>query len=346
MTNEVLKEQDKENPTFQVVQVTRASLATLSKWPRYSATGGHGWIESGRGPDSQIIRSNDRVTVTIWDNEPNSLLTPVGGKSISIPEVVVSSEGTIFLPYVGDVLIRGETPDQARETLQKAMAVIAPSAQVQLSVHPGQGNAVDIVAGVTRPGTYPLPDRNSSILSLLAQAGGIPPGMRNPVVRLIRDGETFEISSERLFAEAALNTTLRGRDKIVVEEDRRYFTALGASGAEQIIHFNKAQISALEAISMMGGLAENRANPKGVLILRDYTAKQLRTDGSGPEMRQVVFAFDLTDPDSLFAARGFEVAPGDTVLATESPVVAVRTIMGLLGGAFGVVNSAENATTR
>ncbi|MFN7052794.1 MAG: polysaccharide biosynthesis/export family protein, partial [Gemmobacter sp.] len=181
---EVLKEQNAENPDFQVVAVTQSTIARVNSWPRAVATTGRGWIRGERGPDSQIIRSNDRVTVTIWDNEPNSLLTPAGAKSIIIPDIVVSSGGTIFLPYVENVLIRGLTPDQARQTLQTSLTAIAPSAQVQLNVQPGQGNAVDVVSGVTKPGTYPLPDRNSTILSVMAQAGGISPGLRNPLVRL------------------------------------------------------------------------------------------------------------------------------------------------------------------
>lgn len=345
LSSEVLEAQDAENPDFQVVPVTRAALDQVNRWPRAMATSGQGWIRGQRGPDSQIIRSNDRVTVTIWDNEVNSLLTPAGQKSITIPGVVVSSAGTIFLPYVEDVLIRGQTPDQARETLQAALASIAPSAQVQLSLEPGQGNTVDVVSGVARPGSYPLPDRNSTILSFIAQAGGIAPGLRNPLVRLIRDGKTYEISAERLLADGSLNTTLRGRDKILIEEDRRYFTALGATGREQIVPFDKASITTLEAVSMSGGLSDARANPEGVLVLREYRPAQLRRDGSGPSLERVVFTFDLTSADGLFAARGFQVAHGDTVLATESPVVAARTIMGLIGSAFSVANVAGNISS-
>ena len=342
LSSEVLEAQDAENPDFQVVPVTQASLAGVNRWPRAVATPGQGWIGGQRGPDSQIIRSNDRVTVTIWDNEANSLLMPAGQKSVVISGVSVSSSGTIFLPYVEEVLIRGQTPDQARQTLQAAFAPIAPSAQVQLSMEPGQGNMVDVVSGVAQPGSYPLPDRNSTILSFIAQAGGIAPTLRNPLVRLIRDGKTYEISAERLTADGSLDTTLRGRDKILIEEDRRYFTALGATGTEKIMPFDKASVSALEAVSMSGGLSDARANPRGVLILREYLPAQLRRDGSGPEMERVVFTFDLTSADGLFAARGFQVAHGDTVLATESPVVAARTVMGLIGSAFSVTSVANN----
>ncbi|WP_435257281.1 polysaccharide biosynthesis/export family protein [Thioclava sp. FR2] len=343
LSSEILKERDAENPDFQVVEVNKAILDNVNGWPRASATSGRGWLPAARGPESQIIRSNDLVSVTIWDNEPNSLLTPVGSKSITLPAMVVAADGTIFLPYVEKVVVRGQTPDAARETVQSAFSEIAPSAQVQLSVQQGQGNAVDVVSGVAKPGTYPLPDRNSTILSVIAQAGGMLHGMRNPLVRLIRDDKTYEISAERLMSDANLNTVLRGRDKVVVEEDRRYFTALGATGSERLVPFEKASISALEAMSIIGGLSDSRADPKGVLILREYSQAQVRQDGGGPNNTRVVFTFDLTTAEGLFAARGFQVAHKDTVLATESPVVAAGTILGLLGSAFNVANAGNRA---
>jgi polysaccharide export outer membrane protein len=254
----------------------------------------------------------------------------------------VSSTGTIFVPYLEEVVVSGMTPEQARFAIQTALAPIVPSAQVQLDSQAGRKNSVDLVSGVARPGSYPLPDRNYSILSLIAAGGGIAPSLRNPLVRLIRDGAAFEIPSARLFAEAATNITLRGGDQVLVEEDRRYFTALGASGQEELIYFRKEGLSALEALSEMGGLAETRANPKGVLVLREYPAAALRADGSGPQKSQVVFAFDLTSADGLFAARNFEINPRDTVLATESPVSAARTIIGLFGTVIGVANAAGN----
>lgn len=346
LSREVLKEQDSETPSFQVVEVTRAALPGLRSWPRPAGTGGQGWISAARGPDSQIISVGDRVTVTIWDSQDNSLLMSPGVRTVTLPEMTVTSAGVIFIPYVGNVLIRGQTPADARTAVQTALVQIAPEAQVQLTALSGQGNSVDVVAGVAQPGAYPLPDRNSTILSVLAQAGGVAPGLRNPLVRLIRDGRAYEIRADRLFADAAMNTTLRGRDRIVVEEDKRYFTALGATGSERLIQFDKDAITALEAISMIGGLNDGRADPKGVLVLREYGAAHLRGDGTGPTMPQVVFTFDLTSADGLFAARGFPINSGDTVLATESPVVAVGTILGLLGAGFGVLNTAGAATSR
>ena len=92
------------------------------------------------------------------------------------------------------------------------------------------------------------------------------------------------------------------------------------------------------------GFEEVRADPQGILVLREYSARQLRSDDGGPTLPQVIFAIDLTTADGLFAARKFEINPGDTVLATESPVTAARTILGLFGSVLGLSLQVNNAT--
>ena len=280
--------------------------------------------------------------MVIWDPERNSLITGEGQRSVNLPNLIVSPEGTLFVPYVGDLAVRGKTPTQVRQEIQTALAPTVPSAQVQLTVEVGRLNSVDLVTGVGRAGAYPLMDRNTTILSLIAQAGGISTNLRNPLVRLIRKGKTYEIRSERLFSDASKNVLMKGGDKVFVEEDRRYFTTLGATGREELIYFDREQVSAMEALSRVGGLVDARADPKGVLILRNYGDKALRSDGSGPEKTQVVFAIDLTSADGLFAARDFMINPKDTILVTESPVVAATSIMGIIGAAIGLRNQVEN----
>ncbi len=334
MVSEVVNEKDKQNPSFEVVEVTRAKAPEIAKWPKTGWSGSYRWLPAGRGPTAPIIRNGDRLGLIIWDSQENSLLTSPAEKSVNMADLVVSASGTIFVPYLGDVVVSGLTPDAAREQIQTGILSIAPGAQVQISHNSGQGNSADLVSGVAKPGTYPLVGRDVSILSLIAQGGGIATTLRNPLVRLIRAGQTYEIRADDLFANASKNVLVRGNDKVLVEEDKRFFTALGATGTERLVYFEKERTTALEAMSIVGGLSNSRANPKGVLVLRDYNEKQLRP--TGPTMQQVVFTFDLTSADGLFAARTFEVNPGDTVLATESPVTAVRTITGILGSLVGL----------
>ena len=332
MTREIIGqgETDKADAPFEVVNVTRDNVEALDSWPATGWSGTYHWLPLNRGSNAPAISTGDMVNLQIWDNSENSLLTGAAQKVVTIQHVRVAPDGTIFVPYAGDILIRGLSPSSARRKIETALQPFIASAQVQLSYTAGQESSVDLVSGVEKPGSYPLPDRNSSILSLIAQGGGISNALKNPLVRLMRNGKTYDIRADKLFSDAAYNTIVRGGDKIVVQEDQRYFTAFGASGTEKLVHFEKEDITALEAMSMIGGLDNTRANPKGVLVLREYDAKDVRSDGSGPSRRDVAFVFDMTSGEGLFAARKFQINPEDTVIVTESSVVNMRTVFGLL----------------
>ncbi len=338
---EVLDEQVDENPSFQVVEVTRSNIPEILSWPASGWHGHYHWPNTSTGRNSSTIRTGDRLNVTIWDSQENSLITNPGQRFTEIKGVEVDANGSIFLPYVNKVGVRGLTSDRARSKIQQRLEPIVPSAQVQVSLEQGRDHSVDVVGGVQNPGSYPMPSRNYKVLNVLADAGGIPPELRNPKVRLLRGSETYEISSEKLLADGTKNALMQPRDTLIVEEDDSSFVAFGASGKEDLIYFPKDNLSALEALSLMGGLRDSRADPQGVLVLREYDTADIHSGNAGPNLQQVVFTFDMTSADGLFAARKFPLNPNDTVLATESPVVGLRTVLELIGSVVGV--SAQTA---
>lgn len=339
MQSEILAGAEKETRNIQVVSVTRNNLPSLAAWPMppQGNMSFSGWPSGGvRSHASGTIAAGDVLAVTIWDNQENSLLANPAQKSVQLTEVTVGTDGSVFLPYVGKIDVRGQTPDRARERLQAGVEAILPAAQVQLSVKQGRLNTVDLVGGVASAGSYPLPDRNFSVLSLISQGGGVSNSLQNPIVKLVRGGRSYGISVSRLFAQPSLDVSLIGGDKVIVEDDPRYFLALGAAGKQSTVPFPQDEVSALDAVTMIGGISASRANPKGVLILREYAGKQVRLDGRGPDRQRVVFTVDLTTADGLFSARNFRIANGDLVLATESPITNTRTVFGLIGQIFGL----------
>ena len=326
---EILAEANADDPSFEVVDVSRANLPRIASWPSTGWRGHYRWLTAGGGGPTNLIRAGDMVDLVIWDSQENSLLTSPTAKATQMQGIVVSPGGTIFVPYVGEVVINGLSPNAARQVVQTEVERIAPSAQIQLSLLPGTTNSVDLVRGVNNPGPVGLPSRNYTILNAISQGGGIGPQLKNPLVRLIRGGKTYEIRADTLLSDGTRNIALRGGDKVIVEEDSRYFVVAGATG-DRIVDFNREHITAMEALSMAGGLSETRANPRGILVLRDYPAGVVRADGvGGPKMPQVVFTVDLTSADGLFAAREFEINPGDLVMVTEAPMVTVAQIVDL-----------------
>lgn len=321
---------------FAVFSVTRASLPLLTGWPA-DKTRNLPWINRVDQPSSLIITPGDMLKISIWDAEENSLLTSPGQRVAQLQDVQVGPDGRIFLPFVGNMKVSGMAPDTARARIQDMLLNTVPSAQVQLSVAPGRANTVTLASGVRQPGVYPLVDRNITLLSLIAQGGGVPEAIVNPRVKLFRGNTVYGISLDRLFSEPALDTTLRGGDRIVVEADDRYFLSLGAVTRESLYPFPRDQVSALDALSIMGGVSALRANPQAILILRDYPASAVRPtasadaapDPAGPPRDRVVFTIDLTSADGLFSAGKFQIQSGDLVYVTESPLGTATSLIGI-----------------
>lgn len=326
---------------FSVRYVTRDNLDALKHWPVTGPYATVGWIKAGAGPSGQIIEAGDTINLTLWDNEESSLLSSPGQKIISLPKLTVSPKGTVFLPYADEVYVAKMSSDQARLAIQDKLVPLIPSVQVQLTLESGRKNSVDLVSGVASPRNIPMPDRSLSVLSLIALGGGIQSGLVNPQIRLSRDGKLYGISMARLLSNPGMDSTLRGGDKVYIQAEERYFLSLGAAGREAQVKFPQDQVTALDAMSLIGGLNDTRANPKGILILRDFSPNAVRTDGTGPDRERMIFAFDLTTADGLFGAGDFPIQHRDLVMVAESPLSSTTTILGLIGSALGLAKTAE-----
>lgn len=329
---------DQANNDIAIYPITRSFLSELAGWP-IAAPNRHNWIRGSTGSDAQIIRAGDMLDLTIWDSGENSLLTGEGQRTTTLTGLRVSENGTIFVPYVGALKVTGRTPDSARALVQRQLEASAPSVQVQLLMAEGRRNTVDLVSGVAAPGSIILPDQNFTILSAISAAGGVAPDLSNPQVKLLRGHQVYVTALQRLYDEPALDTRLQGGDKVIVEPDSRYFLSLGAAGKEAQIMFPRDRITALEALALIGGLQDRRADPQGVLILREYPASVV--SNSGPGKPRVVFTLDLTTSDGLFSAAHVQIQPGDLVLATESPLANTQSALGIVGSVFGLSKVAD-----
>lgn len=346
LQREILAGSDKVAPDglpteFAVAPVTRANLASYASWPAVGERS-LGWIGRVDKPNTRIIAAGDTVSVTIWNTEDNGLLTTPGQRSVNLPPIRVSPTGHIFLPYIGQILISNMSPDAARSAIEAAYVTVSPSTQVQLDMAEGRLSTVSLVGGVAQPGAYPLSDQDMTLLDVVALAGGVTPGLGNPQIRLQRGSRTYGISLDQLLKDATQNTTIEGGDRIFAEEDERYFLSLGAADTQAQHRFAQDRVTALDAISIIGGLTPSRANAQGILILRRYPDAALRRDGSGPGNARTIFTIDLTNADGLFSAGQFQIRSGDLVYASESPFLGTRTVLALIGSIFGLLAVASN----
>lgn len=294
------------------------------------------------GPDT--ISEGDTLGLTIYENVDNGLLASQGGKASKLAEVQVDATGHIFIPYAGRISAVGLTPEELRARITERLNVQTPDPQVLVARKAGDGATVSVMGGVGAQGVYPIERPTRALSAMLAAAGGVTVPPEIAQVTVIRGGERGKVWFENLFEDPASDIALRGGDRILVEEDTRSFTALGATGKQSRVRFDSQELSAIEALALAGGLNAAVAAPTGIFVFRKEPTQIARAVTGRQELadaQRIVYAIDLTAPDGMFRAREFLIRDDDTVYITEAPFVRWQKVLSAVTGASSGLSSVQ-----
>jgi len=291
---------------------------------------------------SDTIRPGDTLGLTIYENVEDGLLVPEGAPATVLNEVQVDGDGFIFVPYAGRIRAAGNSPEAIRRIITEGLGSQTPDPQVLVRRLAGDGATVSVVGGVGGSGVYPIERPTRTLSAMLAQAGGLAIPQEVAQVTVVRGNMREKVWFEDIFTHPRYDIALRDGDRILVEQDSRSFSALGATGSQQLVDFERQVISAIEAIALVGGLSTAIADPTGVFVFRNEPeeiaeAVLNRNDMVGPQ--RMVYVLDLTEPTGMFEARDFAIRDGDTVYVTEAPYVQFQKILGALTGATGAAST-------
>lgn len=294
---------------------------------------------------SDTIRPGDTLGLTIWENVEDGLLVGTGQNAAVLEEVQVDGAGFIFIPYAGRIRAAGNSPEALRGVITRQLDTQTPDPQVQVRRLAGDGSTVTLVGGVAQQGVYPIERPTRTLTAMLARAGGIVSETEITTVTLNRGGQTGKIWLSDLYNNPELDIALRSGDRIVLAEDTRAFTALGATGTQNRVPFTAQNLSAIEAIAQVGGLNTNLADPTGVFVFRnepEEIAQQIlgRTDITGTQ--RFVYVLDLTRPMGMFNARDFVIRDQDTVYVTEAPFAVWDKTLTSITGSLSTANAASS----
>lgn len=323
----------KEGDAFIVTvndRVTRATavVPALEFSDRFTTAGALG---------SDTIRAGDVLSLTVWENVDDGLLAGQTGRATLLETVQVDGDGFIFVPYAGRIRAAGNSPEAIRRIITRKLEDQTPDPQVEVRREAGDGSTVSLTGSVGGQGVYAIERPTRTLSTMLARAGGVTIEPEIAQITVIRGRERGRIWLQDLYRHPQLDIALRGGDRILVEEDTRAFTALGATGAQARVPFQTQTLSALEAIAQVGGLVSTTSDPTGVFLFRnepsEVAAQVLGRDDLVGAQR-MIYLLDLTAPNGMFVARDFVVRDGDTIYVTEAPLAqwnkAVSAVFGSL----------------
>ncbi len=340
-----------EVPEVELIDVNGAVAQSL-----YQAQVNQSFAQLGDGTSSiGAINIGDVLDITIWEAPPAVLfggaLSSTGSgnaQQTKLPEQMVSSSGTISVPFIGDVSVLGKTPVQVQNIIKGRLKKMAN--QPQVMVRMVQNNAANV--SVIRAGNsvrMPLTAAGERVLDAVAAVGGSTANVQDTNVQLTRGNVVRTIALEDLVAHPRQNILLRRGDVVTMITNPSTFTSMGAVGHTQQIGFSVKGLSLAEAVGRMGGLQDYSADARGVFVFRYAPLSELPPEkqskwaekGYGDRAEiPVVYRLNLTDANSMFWMQRFPVKDKDVVYVSNAPLAEVRKFLSFV---FSPVVSGANS---
>ena len=336
----VLRESKAPDQPYLLVPINDYVVEQLISFPGPSLYGKFG---DYRGAVEQRIGVGDRLQVSIFEaaagglfSQPVSTANTTGAHSATIPDQVVQQDGTITIPYAGQIDVVGKTTPDVEKTIVEKLTgkAIEPQAIVSLTV-PIASNITMSGEGV-RGARIPLSTKGDRLLDVIAEDGGISVPANETFLELTRGRKTVRVPFQTLLNNPKENIFARPGDTLTVVRYPLSFTAVGATNTNANLTFDAMGISLEEAIAKASGFADNRADPEGVFVFRYEPIAVARSfPGITPaqaalNLVPVVYLINLRDPGSLLLARKFSMHDKDIVYISNSPLNDLQKVLQLV----------------
>jgi polysaccharide export outer membrane protein len=165
--------------------------------------------ESQQITSGYLIQPGDVLQISVW-REPDLQA-----------DVVVSPDGRLSMPLLGEIDTDGKSIELLRNEIVARIQKFVPDADVTVMVKQPLGNKIYVIGKVNRPGEYVL-NRNVDVMQALSMAAGIAKFADEEKVKILRrSGESqhvipFDYSQVEAGEALEQNIILKPGDVVVV----------------------------------------------------------------------------------------------------------------------------------
>ena len=259
-----------------------------------------------------LILTGAAATAAVTDEKPSDgrpILALGPGDSVAVqvygqPDMTatlnVSDDGTIPVALVGPVKVAGLSPSQAATKVENALRegkfLLDP--HVSITVTLSRSQRISVLGEVTNPGRYAV-ESKTSILDLLAQAGGLTPNGAD-VIYILRTDESGSVARLPIDLRALTNSKtgslptqeVRGGDSIYVPKAEQ-FSIIGEVATPSRYRIEPG-MTVLQGIAKAGGVT-----PRG--SERRVEIRRKSPDGSYKSFRAKLN--DTIAPDDIIRVK-------------------------------------------
>jgi len=286
------------------------------------------------------IAPGDSLRVRIYERYGGNIFPTISGMAADLGVQRVAEDGTIKIPVVGVVHVAGLDLNQVEDRIIQQLGNKVQEPEVIVDFDSPRTQTVVVSGDVKKPGRWSILDDIRTVVDAINAAGGpiggsalaVPANQLEVVVR--RQGQVI-LRAQMSDLLAGADIPIQKGDEIVVRSNPRVYTVLGAVLKSGNVEMTKANVSLLEALGNVGGLADARANKTGVYVFRMGDLL------NNPTARARVFRLDLYQPVSIFIAQQFGVQARDVVYVTNAPLYEYDKILSSIYRTFSIIGVAR-----
>ena len=265
----------------------------------------------------------DMVQVVVWEHP--ELTSPMGQYQPAGQRV--TTDGTLFYPYAGEIKAAGLTAQELRAEITKRLSdKILNDPQVDVRVT-GYNSIKAFVSGaVNKPGFVPFNEMPMTIPNAIAAVGGFAEEADPSAVQLRRGDKVYNINYLDAFrANLPLDRILlKPDDQIFVpalsetqKENRVY--VMGEVVRTGAVNVNQGKLSLAEALATAGGLSTVYASSRSIYVIRNTS-----------EGRIDVYHLNAKNAMALAMAERFNLNARDVVYVDASGLATWNRLFGLI----------------
>jgi polysaccharide export outer membrane protein len=279
------------------------------------------------------IGAGDVLQVIVFGHP--ELTNPAGTTSSEgIQGQLVSADGTIYYPYVGEIKAEGMTLKELRQRLGKGLSEYIREPQVDVRVREYRSQRIYISGDIAKPCTVPFTDVTITVLEALDQCdslatkegGGV--GVQNII--LIRGDESTPLDLNQIYA-SGRPVPLRPGDRLLIDDSANRIFMVGEFSEQTALPYSTGGMSLSDAIADAGGVALGSADTSAIYVVRGFVDSQPTRDGGMQTvLRPKVYKLDASSVSGLLLANQFELQPRDVVFAAPASFVNFNRALALI----------------
>ncbi len=323
---------------YALVDINQAVLAHLRKSARSSLSAGFGTGNSA--PPPLALGVGDVVQVSVFEAQSGGLFIPADagarpGNYITLPNQTIGRDGTLSIPYASKVRAAGRPVDAVQLDIAERLANRAIEPQVVISTVISRSMGASVLGDVKQAKKIELSPAGERIVDVISEAGGLSVPAEEATVTLQRRGRNVTVAYRTLNERPQENIYVQPGDTIFVGRNRRTFLAFGVTGESGRFDFEDSDLTLGEALAKAGGLLDDKAEPRSVLLYRVADRDLLRNLGVDVSRIKtgdvpVIFRANLRDPAAFFAVQQFPMQDKDVLYVSTADAVELVKFLTIL----------------